>query len=276
MVGIKEQLLKEQSLDEQLTEIREQIVDALIKSGGGHFGGSLSVVDILWILYMKILRIDKDNYHLRDRFILSKGHACIAQYVILAKLGYFDSSELANYGKYNSILEGHPNMLKTPGIDFSSGSLGQGLSIALGMSLGIKSFNADAWVVMGDGECQEGQVWEAALLASRQKIGNLKAIVDNNGYQEYGWFYDKNLCKIPVERIDEKFQSFGWKVLTVDGHDYQALEETFKEAQSFTKGPCVVIANTVKGKGYQLMEDDPIRFHCGELSESEYKKISKK
>jgi len=268
MINVKEDL---QAI--QLQELREQIIDALVKCGGGHFGGALSVIDILWVLYDKILRIDPDNFQSRDRFILSKGHACIAQYAILAKLGYFDVEELSRYGRHKSLLEGHPNMLKTPGIDFSSGSLGQGLSLALGFALGLKKKKADAWVVLGDGECQEGQVWEAAMLASRLKVNNLKAIVDNNKHQEYGWYFEEDVSKLPMDNIESKFISFGWKVLSVDGHDCTALEEIFKEARAYREGPCVVVANTVKGKGYEMIERDPIRFHCGELTSEEAKSM---
>ncbi len=260
---------------EEVAEIRGMIIDSLVRCGGGHFGGALSVTDILWILYKRILRLDRSAPAQRDRIILSKGHACIAQYAILAKLGYFDRGQLERYARFNSMLEGHPDMLKTPGIDFSSGSLGQGLSVGLGMAMGLAKARRDVWVIMGDGECQEGQVWEAVQLAERYKISNLKAVVDYNKYQEYGWFFDQDRCKEPVENLRRKFEAFGWRVWDVDGHDHTQLEDTFKRAAGFAEGPGVVLAHTIKGKGYPLIERDPIRFHCGELSEEEQREITK-
>ncbi|MBT1695475.1 transketolase [Fulvivirgaceae bacterium PWU4] len=259
---------------EEVAEIRDIIVDSLVRCGGGHFGGALSVTDILWVLYKRILRLDRSAFDRHDRIILSKGHACIAQYAILAKLGYFDLEELERYAQFNSLLEGHPDMLKTPGIDFSSGSLGQGLSIGLGMAMGLAKARRDVWVIMGDGECQEGQVWEAVQLAERYKRGNLKAVVDYNKYQEYGWFFDPECNKEPVEKLGRKFESFGWKVWDVDGHDHLQLQDTFKMVAEYQEGPCVVLAHTIKGKGYALIERDPIRFHCGELSEEEQRGIT--
>lgn len=257
----------------EVLQIRELIVDSLVRCGGGHFGGALSVTDILWILYNRILRIGDKQAEQRDRIILSKGHACIAQYAILAKLGYFDIVELQHYARFNSKLEGHPDMLKTPGIDFSSGSLGQGLSIGLGMALGLKKTSNNVWVILGDGECQEGQVWEAVQLAERIRLGNLKAVVDYNKHQEYGWFFDQNYSKEPIDNLRHKFEAFGWKVWEVDGHDHERLENTFTLAANYQNGPCVVLAHTIKGKGYELIERDPIRFHCGELTELETKEV---
>jgi len=225
------------------------------------------------VLYKRILRLSNATPGQHDRLILSKGHACIAQYVILAHLGYFDQKELERYAQFNAMLEGHPDMLKTPGIDFSSGSLGQGLSIGLGMAMGLARVQRDVWVIMGDGECQEGQVWETVQLADRYKTGNLKAVVDYNRHQEYGWFFAPEGSKEPAEKLGRKFDAFGWKVFEVDGHDHSRLEDVFKTAAAFQHGPCVVLAHTIKGKGYALIERDPIRFHCGELTDEEIREI---
>jgi transketolase len=263
------------SIEEECLEIRELVIDSLVQCGGGHFGGALSVTDILWVLYKKILLLDANNPDDRDRLILSKGHACIALYAVLSKLGFFKRELLNQYGRFNSILEGHPDMRKTPGIDFSSGSLGQGLSVGIGIAMGLKPIDRDVWVVLGDGECQEGQIWEAAQFADRYKLGNLKAVVDCNRYQEFGWHLQEDVYQDPIPNLRGKLESFGWKVMIVDGHNHQALEETFLSAKNYRNGPCVVLAQTIKGKGYELIENDPIRFHCGELTTEEYDSLLK-
>ncbi|MBL6447569.1 transketolase [Fulvivirga sp. 29W222] len=253
--------------------LRKEIVKALHTTGGGHYGGALSVLDLLITLYKGVANIypEEPNHPMRDRIILSKGHACIAQYCILADLGFFDVSELAKYGSFNSFLEGHPDMNKTPGIDFSSGSLGQGLSVGIGMAMALKNKPVHTWVIMGDGECQEGQVWESVMLADRYKLNNLTAIVDNNNYQELGWAQNsEGIEKAPIPRISEKFASFGWNVMEIDGHDFNIIHKALNKAKEFKYGSTAIICNTVKGKGYELFENDPIRFHCGELTELEY------
>ena len=265
------------NLSDLAKNIRKQIITSLHKTGGGHYGGALSVLDPLLVLYHQIARVypDQPENPLRDRIILSKGHACIAQYCILADLGFFDKSELEKYGTFHSFLEGHPDMTKTPGIDFSTGSLGQGLSVGLGMSFSLQKDAGKVWVIMGDGECQEGQVWEAVMLADRYKANKLVTIVDYNGHQEYGWsFHDNSFAKNPVPNITQRFASFGWNVIETDGHDYETLQESFERAQAYAYGPTAVICNTVKGKGYKLIESDPVRFHCGELSEEEFSQLT--
>lgn len=262
-----------EELANKALRLRKDIVSALHHTGGGHYGGALSVLDILLTLYQKAATVypEEPNHPLRDRIILSKGHACIAQYAILADMGYFDPAELLKYGSYDSFLEGHPDMNKTPGIDFSTGSLGQGLSVGLGMAMALKNKPVHTWVLMGDGECQEGQVWETALLAERYKLDNLIAIIDNNKYQELGWSGSDDIPnKTPAPRVSEKFVSFGWNVMEIDGHDYMAIEGALEKAKAYPFGSTAIVCNTVKGKGYPIMENDPVRFHCGELTESEF------
>src|SRR5438128_5916491 len=168
------------SLLTEATELRREIIEGLFACGGGHYGGALSVLDIILTLYRRILRTapDQPNHPSRDRFILSKGHSAIALYAVLRRFGFFNDS-LTGYGQADSMLEGHPDMTVLPGVDFSTGSLGQGLSVGLGMAMALRSTDQNVWVVLGDGECQEGQVWEAAMLAARYRIDNLHAIIDN-------------------------------------------------------------------------------------------------
>lgn len=261
------------SLGEEAAEIRRDIVDVL-QINGGHYGGALSVSDILLTLYRRVLKVLPDDpaHALRDRLVLSKGHACIALYAVLAKVGYFSPEELSRYGCMDSFLEGHPDMLKVPGIDFSTGSLGQGVSIGLGMAIALKNKNVNVWVVLGDGECQEGQVWEAAMVASRYKITNLFVVVDSNGYQELGWHYQHTFDTAPVSNQVEKWRSFGWHVREVDGHDHEALERQFKTPGNHDQ-PTVFIAKTTKGFGYPLTERDPLRFHCTKISADEHNQL---
>ena len=256
--------------------LRRDIVDALSACGGGHYGGSLSVADILLTLYRRQLRItpkDPSNPR-RDRLILSKGHAALALYAVLRRVGYFEHP-LGTYGDASSPLEGHPDMEALPGVDFSTGSLGQGLSVGIGMALALKDTGSSVWVVLGDGECQEGQVWESAMLAPRLGVP-LRAIVDANGYQEWGHREvdeaGKEIIPVPVPNMLEKWRSFGWMTIEVDGHDHEALAAAYRHAETFT-GPTVILARTRKGKGYPMIEADPIRFHCATLSAEEHAEL---
>lgn len=227
-------------------------------AGSGHPGGSLSAIDILTALYFGgVLRHDasapKDGA--RDRFILSKGHAAPALYATLAHAGYFPIDELKTLRKLGSRLQGHPDMTLLPGIEVSTGSLGQGLSIACGIACGLRLNNnsANVFTLLGDGECEEGQVWEAAMFAAHQKLDNVVAIIDNNGLQIDGCVED--VCN-PGD-LGEKFRAFGWDVYSVDGHDIDALIKTLNTAKDKTVGvPKVIIAHTVKGKGVSFMEDN--------------------
>jgi len=264
------------TLEEEARELRKTLLEALFACGGGHYGGSLSVLDLTLTLYRRHLRVspadpaDPD----RDRFILSKGHSAMALYAVLRRLGFFDHP-LAGYGTTGSPLEGHPDMTVLPGIDFSTGSLGQGLSVGLGMALALRDRGPRVWVVLGDGECQEGQVWEAAMLAARCGADNLVAVVDANGFQEWGWAAGPGDTPEPVPEMARKWAAFGWRVLEVDGHDCEALSETFRLAESTRGRPAVVIARTVKGKGVPAVEADPLRFHCTTIDADEHRLLVK-
>lgn len=236
-------------------EVRRQIVEMIGRAGSGHPGGSLSAADILTALYFKVLRIDpkRPDWPDRDRFVLSKGHAAPALYAILALQGFFPVSELAGLRRLGSILQGHPDMKVTPGVDASTGSLGQGLSYAVGLALAGKLDRASwrVYVMLGDGEVQEGQVWEATMAASHYGLDNLTAFLDCNGLQIDGPV-DQVMSINPVA---EKWASFGWHVLTIDGHDFGQILGAVKEA-THTKGrPTMVVARTVKGRGVSFMEN---------------------
>lgn len=262
------------SLKTEAAELRRDIIEALYECGGGHYGGSLSVLDIILTLYRRVLKTfpPEPQHPDRDRFILSKGHSCIALYAVLRRLGYF-THPLTSYAQINSPLEGHPDMTVLPGIDFSTGSLGQGISVGLGMALALRPTSQQTWVVLGDGECQEGQVWEAAMLAARYGLENLHAVIDVNEYQEWGWSQSSVTTTKPVEDLALKWGAFGWRVYEVDGHDYEGLTTTFGEALATKGQPSVVLARTVKGKGYELIEADPIRFHCATVEEHEHAQL---
>lgn len=267
-------------IGEEAALLRKEIIDALYQCGGGHYGGSLSVLDIILVLYRHFIRtsIHEPNHPLRDRFILSKGHAAIAYYAVLQKLGFIQSP-LAAYGQVQSPYQGHPDMTAMPGIDFSTGSLGQGLSAGLGMAIALSQnklladYLPRVWVVLGDGECQEGQVWEAAMMAHRYKVDNLCAIVDYNKYQEWGWNHGSNISADPVMDITQKWRAFGWEVLETNGHDYAEMIKAFGDASAVKGKPAVVIAHTIKGKGYPLIEADPLRFHCSTVEPAEQAKL---
>jgi transketolase len=251
--------------------LRREIVAALHACGGGHYGGSLSVLDILLTLYRRQLRADPraPRDPSRDRLILSKGHAALALYAVLRRVGYLDAP-LEEYARTGSPLEGHPDMGVHPGVDFSTGSLGQGLSVGAGMALALRGTGAHVWVVLGDGECQEGQVWEAAMFAARHALGNLHAVVDANGFQEWGWTHDRTLPQAPVPEDVAKWRAFGWSAAEVDGHDHAALAAAFGGMARDGARPSVALARTVKGKGFSTIVAEPIRFHCTTLTDEEH------
>ncbi|MCC6553278.1 MAG: transketolase [Polyangiaceae bacterium] len=261
-------------LADEAASLRREVIEGLFACGGGHYGGSLSVLDLLLSLYRRALRVSpRDAAHPgRDRLILSKGHSAIALYAILRRLGFFDLP-LGSHGRAGSPLEGHPDMLKLPGVDFSTGSLGQGLSVGLGMSLALRGTPARTWVVLGDGECQEGQVWEAAMLAARLRVDHLHAVIDANGFQEWGFCQDPGAGEPPVQEMARKWTAFGWRVDEVDGHDHEALAAAFVAAAATEGRPTVTIARTVKGKGSPVIEADPIRFHCTTVDRDEHASI---
>jgi transketolase len=262
-------------LRDEAALVRRDIVETLYQTGGGHYGGCLSVTDILLVLYRRFLRVNPEapRHPQRDRLILSKGHASLAQYALLRRLGYFDAA-LSSYASFDSILEGHPDMTRVPGIDFSSGSLGQGLSVAIGMGLALRATDQTVWVVLGDGECQEGQVWEAAMLAAACRLDNVHAIVDCNQFQEWGWAPTAgDPHPPPVANMAAKWQAFGWHVAECDGHDSTALEQACAAARGWGGQPSVILAHTRKGKGVPLIEQAPWRFHCETVTEQEHATI---
>lgn len=240
-------------IKELAQDLRVDIVEMIGQAKSGHPGGSLSCIDILTCLYFgNIMKLEGDE---RDRFILSKGHAAPALYATLARAGFFDKSELKTLRKLGSNLQGHPDMHKCKGVEVSTGSLGQGLSIACGEALGFKIDGSaqTVFTLLGDGECQEGQVWEAVMFAAQNKLDNLIAIIDCNGLQIDG----KLDSVVSLGDIRSKFESFGWKVFDVDGHNIDELCEVLVSAKSDKCGtPKCLIAKTVKGKGVSFMENE--------------------
>ena len=236
-------------------QMRAHIVEMLAAAGSGHPGGSLSATDIIATLLFKHMRIDPDNptWEDRDRFVLGKGHAAPALYAALAMRGFFPEEELITLRKLGSRLQGHPCRTETPGVDMSTGSLGQGLSVANGMALAGRIDGRDYYVycVMGDGEIQEGQVWEAAMSAAHYKLDHVIAFVDHNGLQIDG----QNTDVMNVMPIGEKFEAFGWNVLRIDGHDLEAIDAAIMEAKRSVGKPTVIVCETVKGKGVSFMEN---------------------
>jgi transketolase len=250
--------------------IRRRIIELTGKKGFGHIGGSMSIVEILTVLYSRTMKIDpkRPEWVERDRFILSKGHATPAYYSTLAEFGYFPEERLfEEYDEVNGHFQGHPDMTKTPGVDMTTGSLGQGLSAGIGMALGgaKRGWPTTVFVLLGDGEMQEGQVWEAVMYAGLRKTPHLVAILDNNRLQLTA--VTKQI--LPMAPYDDKLTAFGWNVLNCDGHDLEALTVTLDEAKRLAAdGPVFVIANTVKGKGVSFMENR-VEWHSKACSKEE-------
>jgi transketolase len=261
--------MTEAELKKTANEVRKNIVTAVYHAHSGHPGGSLSAADILTYLYFEEMNIDPRNPKKadRDRFVLSKGHAAPGWYSVLAERGYFDKEELKGLRHVGCFLQGHPDMKHTPGVDMSSGSLGQGISAAVGMALAGKMDNASyrVYTLLGDGEIQEGQVWEAAMLAANHKLDNLVVIVDNNNLQIDGTVEDVN-SPYP---IDEKFKAFKFHVININGNDFQDIERAFQEAREHSGQPTAIIAKTVKGKGVSFMENQ-VGWHGKAPNEEEY------
>ncbi len=244
-----------QELQKIANEVRKGIITSVHSAKSGHPGGSLSAADIITYLYYEEMNVDAKNPKKedRDRFVLSKGHVAPALYATLAQKGFFPVEDLVTLRHVGSYLQGHPDMKGIPGIDMSSGSLGQGVSAAVGMALAAKMDKKDycVYTMTGDGEIQEGQIWEAAMFAGYRKLDNLVVIVDHNRLQIDGDISDV-CCPYP---IDKKFEAFNFHVITIDGHDFDQIEKAFKEAREVKGKPTAIIANTIKGKGVSFMEN---------------------
>ncbi len=256
-------------LKEIARQIRVGIIEAVFSAKSGHPGGSLSIADILTYMYYEGMNVDPANPAdpMRDRVVLSKGHCSPALYSTLAHKGYFPVEDLKTFRKSDSYLQGHPDVNKVPGVDMSAGSLGQGLSVACGMALSAKLNNEDrrVYAILGDGECEEGQVWEAAMFAAHYELDNLCAVVDWNGLQIDG----------PVAEVigpapfDTKFEAFGWNVVTADAHDFDSIEAAFANAKSTKGKPTVIIAKSIKGKGVSFMENN-VNWHGAAPNAEQY------
>lgn len=251
-------------------EVRKDIIEAVYSAKSGHPGGSLSIADILTVLYFNQMNIDekKPDDPNRDRLVLSKGHACTVLYSVLAEKGYFDKEDLKTFRKLGSPLQGHPDMNKVPGIDMTTGSLGQGLSASVGMAIASKMNKAGCkiYCILGDGEIEEGQIWEAAMSASKYKLDNLCVILDNNNLQ-----IDGEIEKVGgMNNITEKFLSFGFNVVNINGHNIDEIIDAITTAKQTKGKPTIIIAKTIKGKGVSFMENKA-EWHGKAPSEEEYK-----
>ncbi|MBR3908859.1 MAG: transketolase [Clostridia bacterium] len=259
---------KIKELQKIAVKVRMGIIEGVHSAKAGHPGGSLSCTDILTYLYFEKMNINPAAPQMpeRDRFVLSKGHAAPALYSVLAHRGFFDTEMLTTLRQIGSILQGHPDMKHIPGVDMSSGSLGQGISCAVGMALSAKHFNKNykVYSVLGDGEIEEGQVWEAAMFAANKKLSNLTIFVDYNNLQIDGTIEEVN-SPYP---IDKKFEAFNWHVITINGHDFEQIENALNEAEKIDKPVCI-IANTIKGKGVSFMENN-VAWHGTAPNDEQY------
>lgn len=260
---------QKKQLQKTACELRLGIIEAVHSAKSGHPGGSLSIADLLAYLYFNEMKIDPQDPKCadRDRLVLSKGHCSPALYAVLAERGFFPKEELSTFRQIGSRLQGHPDMKGTPGVDMSSGSLGQGISAACGMALGAKLTSKDyrVYTILGDGECEEGQVWEAAMFAASKKLDNLCAIVDYNGLQIDGTLSE--VCS--PEPFDKKFEAFGWNVICIDAHDFEKYEAAFAAARQVKDKPTVIIQKSVKGKGVSFMENS-VSWHGAAPNDEQY------
>ena len=257
-------------LTKKTVEIRKGIIEAVYQAQSGHPGGSLSIADILTVLYFHEMNIKPEdpNWEDRDRLVLSKGHCSPALYSCLANRGYFPVEDLKTFRKIDSYLQGHPDRNKVPGVDMTTGSLGQGLSAANGMAIAGKMDQKDyrVYCILGDGEIEEGQIWEAAMTSSKYKLDNLCVIVDNNNLQIDGTV-EEVMSPYP---IDEKFRSFGFEIIKIDGHDIEEIIKAFEVAKNIKDKPTCIIAKTIKGKGISYMENQ-VGWHGKAPNEEQYK-----
>lgn len=262
-------LTKVEELEKMAKQVRKGIIEAVYSNQSGHPGGSLSVADILTVLYFKEMNIDEENpnWDDRDRLVLSKGHCSPALYSCLANRGFFPVEDLKTFRNINSYLQGHPDKNKVPGVDMTTGSLGQGLSSANGMAIAGKMDEKDyrVYCILGDGEIEEGQIWEAAMAANKYKLDNLCVIVDNNNLQIDGTI-EEVMSSYP---IDEKFRSFGFEIIKIDGHDITEIIKAFDVAKNVKGKPTCIIAKTIKGKGISFMENQ-VGWHGKAPNEEQY------
>ncbi len=267
MKHMEENRIRELKIHAQ--NIRKLVIEGTYRAQSGHPGGSLSIADLLTLLYFQVLKIDPANPNDpdRDRFILSKGHCAPGYYGALAERGFFPKEEISKLRQVDSFLQGHPDAKTTSGVDACSGSLGQGLSVGIGMAIAARKMNKSfrVYVVLGDGELEEGQVWEAAMSAAHYQLDNVTAFVDFNGMQIDGYITDV-MSPLP---IDEKFKAFGWNVVTVDGHSYEALYGAILAAQTCQGKPTMILMNTIKGRGVSYMEGN-IAWHGNAPDEKQY------
>lgn len=254
--------------------LRKDIVEMIGIGSRGHLGGSLSAAELVAAIYFYQMDHDPENpcWRERDRFLLSKGHAAPVQYAALAECGYFPKSEFRNFKKIDGMLQGHPDMAKTPGIEANTGSLGQGLSLGNGMALGLKKDDSSSrvYVLIGDGELGEGQIWEAATIAPHYKLDNLVAIIDKNGVQAMGFTCDR----INQGNIAAKWDSFGWEVFETNGHNMASIIQVFDQVLTTNEKPKVIIAETIKGKGVSFAENTA-EFHNNEMNSRQYEQAIK-
>lgn len=263
------------SIDKRSKYLRQLVVNCLISANRGHMGSAMSLIEILRVLYDEIIIFDPNNKNLanRDRVILSKGHGCLALYAILADKKFINISELDSVGQLNSILGGHPESFKIPGVEASTGALGHGMPIALGMAVAakIKKEEHNIYVIIGDGEINEGSVWEAALSAKKHKLDNLKVIIDYNKIQSYSFTREV----LDLEPLKSKWESFGFEVSEVNGHDVAALKDNFTSFNKFkNEKPSVTICHTIKGKGFYFAENNPLWHHKNSFTIEEIKDLN--
>ena len=260
---------KKLELQKAAVNVRKAVIEGTFNAKSGHPGGSLSIADVMTYLYLYKMNVDPENpkWEDRDRFVLSKGHTAPALYGALAERGFFPKEDIKTLRKPDSYLQGHPCMTKTPGVDMSTGSLGQGISVAVGMALGAKHSGATfkVYAALGDGEIQEGQVWEAAMFAAAKGLDNLTIVEDNNNHQIDGTIEEVN-SPYP---IDEKFAAFGWNVININGHDFDEIDAAFTAADACTGKPTAIIAKSVKGKGVSFMENQ-VGWHGKAPNEEQY------
>nr|WP_319474023.1 transketolase [uncultured Sphaerochaeta sp.] len=267
-MNYSQELVKELQL--KAIQVRANILEMIPPGKVGHLGGSSSIADVMAALYFHTMKVNKDDPKdpSRDRLIMSKGHAVLVQYACLAELGYFDRSELGKVKTFEGILQGHPDMDKTPGIEAVTGSLGQGLSVSLGVALGLALDKSESrvYTILGDGELAEGQVWEAVMAASVFKASNLTAFVDWNGVQA-----TSTTAEIfPIENLVEKWKAFGWNVIEIDGHDMVQVLGALDAAKAYKEGPTAIMAHTIKGKCFPFAEGKA-KYHNAAMTEEEYK-----